>query len=112
MMDDIFDASWKAFVKQMREENERCNERLYRLLEAIRGKRFVIDLQKLLKDIGEYGALIRVVRSPVGICINDKRWKSFKTLWINQRSNGHNTITGTVCIQVKDNRWLLINYQT
>lgn len=107
-LDSVFNAGWEVFVKQLREENDRCNERLFRVVAAIKGNDFVDELRKFHAEIEEQ-SLIRVVRKPSGMQITDNRWNFMKTFWIDQR-NISGEYHGSICIQVKENRWLKINY--
>lgn len=48
-LDAIFNADWENFMKEVRDNNDRRNFRLLRLVEKIKGDLFVSDLKILLK---------------------------------------------------------------
>jgi len=54
-------------------------------------------------------APIRVMRRPKGIRVKDRRFKQIPEFWVEHYSTGK-TIMGSICIQVKADRWIIFHY--
>ena len=106
-LDRIFNAGWDEFVKNIREDNDRCNYRLLRLVEKISGELFVTDLKILLKRV-DHG-MLRVVRKPIGLELKENRFATIPKIWVDQKYIDGQT-KGSICVQVKDNRWIVAYY--
>ena len=113
ILDKYFDAGWKQFVKEARQENAIANKKLLSEIEPITGKEFIDDLLSLMKDIKEKDSLLTIVTSPEGMELNDSRYTTITKVWIKQRSTSAfigGSIEGSLCIQIAKDRWIKINY--
>jgi len=114
VLDKYFDAGWKEYVKGIRKQNVEANEELYKDILAIKGEEFVEDLKSLLKDIKLQHSLLTIATKPEGIELNDSRYTTIPKIWITQKLGSiysENGLTGSMCIQLKEDRWIKINYQ-
>lgn len=110
-LDAIFEKGFNDYVKSIKKENKRKNERLFKLLIQIVNGGFVIDLKAFMKAIDRKDNLWRIVRKPSGTPFKDRRFSTIKTIWVDQIASAEDgEITGSVCIQVKPNRWIKLNY--
>lgn len=107
-IDDIFEEGWKNFVRSVRQENAKSNRRLYKILEKIKGKSFVDSVKRLATTKGRLPQ-IRIARKPEGMRLKDNRWSAIPELWIEQKQT-EDGATGYMYVQVKETRWLKINY--
>jgi len=112
--DKEFDKGWKSFVDDVRAKNKVSNDRLLKIVEAIKGKDFVDELRGFLISIDEEFAYLQIARKPVGMRLKDDRFELIPELWIDQRSSNMykiGGIGGTICIQIKENRWLKFHFE-
>lgn len=106
-LDDIFNAGWNDFVQTMRDNNDRSNYRLLKLIEKIKGELFVTELKVLLKRV-DFG-MLRITRIPIGLCVGENRFATIQKVWVNQKSvdgQAH----GSICVEVKTDRWIIAEY--
>jgi hypothetical protein len=107
----MFDVGFKSYVNSIKRENKRKNTRLFKLLAKIVNDGFVIDLKAFMKAIDRKDNLWRIVREPIGTPFKDRRFSTIKTIWVDQKASAEDgEIIGSVCIQVKPNRWIILNY--
>lgn len=107
-----FDKGWKEFVKDIIAKNKSSNYRLLKALEKVKGKEIVSDVKAILKKVGGT-CRIEVVRSTTGMQLNDRRWKSFPVIWVDQKQSsiyGHNKPEGTLYVRIDDKRFLSFHY--
>ena len=110
-LEEAFDAGWRDFVRSVRQENAKSNRRLYKIIEAIRGKSFVDSLKNCVKSTSKYGLpQLRISRYPEGIKLKDNRWSGISEIWVDQKSNAQIGMEGAVYVQVKENRFIKINF--
>ena len=58
-------------------------------------------------------AYIHIVNEPEGVMLNDSRYTTIPKIWVKQKSGSMyegRSGTGSLCIQLKEDRWLKINY--
>jgi len=116
VLDKYFDAGWRHFIKDIRKHNISSNNRLYKIIAAIKGWEFAGDVKGLMIDIKQQYALLTIVKEPMGIELKDSRYTTIPKIWVQQKSgsiySGDAAIgcTGSLCIQIKDDRWIRINY--
>lgn len=106
-LDQIFNAGWNEFVQEMRDNNDRSNFRLLKLVEKIKGELFVSELKILLKRV-DYG-MLHITRTPIGMCIGENRFATIQRVWVGQKSidgQAH----GSICVEVKQDRWIVAEY--
>lgn len=108
-IDNAFDKGWRDFVNKIHKENQRSNERLFNVLEVIKGIQWVCELRNLAKNINEHSQ-IRIVKKPDGLVFKVKNWPTINEIWIEQKSSVEGGMSGSVYVQVKPNRWLKIQY--
>lgn len=103
---------WTKFINSIIKENKRKNERLFKLLVAIKGERFVSDLRHLIQITGTSHVLLRITKEPKGDVFRDRRFASIPQFWIEQRAKADGLgLKGTMFVQVKSERWIRINYE-
>lgn len=110
-LDVLFDEGFKSYINSIKKENNRKNKRLFKMLAQIVNEGFVIDLKAFMKAIDRKDNLWRIVRQPVGTPFKDRRFSTIKTIWVFQKASaedGENV--GSICIQVKQDRWIKLNY--
>lgn len=113
-IDFIFEAGWKDFVRSNRQANSKSNRRLFRLLRKIKSDSFVHSLNQLSKISGGLPQ-IRVSREPKGMRVKDNRYSAIPEIWVDQKQGsiyGPGTVSGTIYVQVKENRWVHFFYST
>lgn len=109
--EEMLDREWRNFIRWVRQENAKSNRRLYKIIEAIRGKSFVDSLKNLVKATSKGGLpQLRITRRPEGIRLSDNRWSGIPEIWVDQRSHVEIGIKGAVYVQVKENRFVKINF--
>lgn len=106
-LDAVMNDGWNQFIQTVRDNNDRCNYRLLKLVEKIKGELFVTDLKVLLNRV-DYG-MLGITRVPIGVCVGENRFATIPKVWIDQRVIDGNT-HGSLCIQVKPDRWIIANY--
>jgi len=104
-----FEKGWTEFIKGLQKENNSKNERLFKALTAVKGERFVSQLREMLEHIGCNHSLLHVVRQPVGMAINERRFSEISEIWVDQKSTLEGYF-GSVCVQVKPERWVKVSY--
>lgn len=110
-LEEAFNAGWRDFVRSVRQENAKSNRRLYKIIEAVRGKSFVDSLKNCVKATSKGGLpQLRITRRPKGIRLSDNRWSSILEIWIDQKSNNQLGMKGAAYVQVKENRFVKINF--
>ena len=100
-----FDNGWKAYMKKRQVEIRASNNRLFRLLAKIQGAEFVSQLYAYKKAVKAENADMRIVRTPTGIPVGDRRFSLIPKIWIEQRECEDGRYA-YVCIQVKPERWV------
>lgn len=111
MMDKGFDKGWRDYMKDVQRQNLTSNLRLFRVLQGIRGSEFISDIIQMMKMIKRPTGLLSIVRTPAGIMIKDGRWKTIPELWIFQKSSSDpGILSNTLCIKIKEGRWLQLYY--
>lgn len=111
-IEDMFDDGWKEFVKDIIDKNKASNFRLLTVVEKVKGKDFSSDLKRILKTVGGT-CRIEIVRKVLGIQMNDRRWKSFPVIWVNQKQSsiyGANKPEGYLYVKLDDKRFLSFHY--
>lgn len=110
-LEEIFDRDWKDFIRSVQQENAKSNRRLYKIIEAIRGKSFVDSLKHCVKATSKgWVPKLRIARKPEGIRLSDNRWSGISQIWVNQKSSTEMGMEGAVYVQVKENRFVKINF--
>jgi len=107
-----FDKGWESFVKKIIEENKASNYRLLKVLEGVKDKQYVNDAKAILKTVGGT-CRIEIVRSITGMQMKDRRWKSFPTIWVNQKQSsiyGNNKPEGWLYVELDAKRFLSFHY--
>jgi hypothetical protein len=100
-----FNEGWEEYVKEIQVANKKSNDRLFRVVEKIKGRQFVRDFYKLMKFMKSPNARLRVVRCPTGQKMTDDRTNTISEIWVELKyTTGE--MEGTVGIRVKENRWL------
>lgn len=111
--DPLFDAAWREFAKNQRKKAEPQRKRFFGLLTAIKGNEFVVDVLSLMKKFNCSHHIPNVLRKPIGSRVKDKRWKHIPFIWVQYYPSNRYRDNGNmykICIQVKENRWISINY--
>ena len=98
---------WKEYIDDLREKNKVSNDRLYRLLMAIKGSDFSRDVRSMMRIVGWYHQ-IRISRIPSGTKLPDKRWKNIRWIWADVKPNQDGALSGYLYVQVKQDRFLKI----
>lgn len=100
---------WAEFIKGVQKENAAKNERLFKILTAIKGEAFVVGLRGMLSHIGCGHSLLHVVRNPIGMEMVELRFLGISKIWVDQKSTAYG-YHGSVCVQVKLDRWIKVSY--
>lgn len=101
-IDQYFNDGWKQFAKDCRQRNRVSNERMYRLLAAIKGPEFVEQVRQYKITVRAKDSRLRIARKPLGLPAPSKE---FGTIWVHQGRNGLGKYT-RIWIQVKPDRWI------
>lgn len=99
---EMYDA-WYDFVDEIRANNKRSNERIFKLLD----KDFVKDYKNLMSKIDQKHTLINIVKNPIGTEFEDKRFKTIPKIWVHVNTNSSG---GSLCVKITDEKYLKINY--
>lgn len=100
-----FNEGCEDFMKEIEVANKKSNDRLMRVIENIKGRQFVRDFYKLMKLMKKPNRRIYVVRHPIGQKMTDDRTNTISEMWVELKyTTGE--MEGTVCVEVKENRWL------
>lgn len=109
IVDDFFYHDWKRFVKNIHKRNQISNERMFKILEKIKGPEFVADLKKVfIKRPGT--PLIMLTRNPKGIEVkgDSGRFPSIPSIRITPKPT--NDSMAAVYIQITHDRWIFFHY--
>lgn len=109
VLDKIFDRDWRRFCKEVSQKNTLSNQRLFKVLVSIKGKKFVADLIKLMALTKTKGRFISLVRQTSGVLLKDRRFATIPEWWIDQRAF-EDGIAGKFYIQVRKDRWIMVHY--
>jgi hypothetical protein len=104
-MESAMNQGWQSFAKKEAEKTKRSNARIIRLLSAIKGTEFTMQLQAYRKLVKSETSAMRITRKPTGIAVTDKRFALIPNVWLEQRECEDGKYA-YVCIQVKPNRWV------
>ena len=107
IIDQMMNDGWEQFVNEIRDENDKWNFRLLRAIEKVKGELFVSELKVLLKRV-DFGKL-HITNKPIGMKIGENRFATIREVWINQKIID-GVARGSVCVQIKPNRWLIAQY--
>ncbi|WP_138993981.1 hypothetical protein [Larkinella sp. C7] len=100
-----FDKGWKAYAQEQAARTMRSNKRLLEILRKIRGSEFVSQLTAYKKAVKCENAYMRIVRTPTGIPVAERRFPLIPAVWIEQRECEDGKYA-YVSIQVKPERWV------
>jgi hypothetical protein len=88
------------------------DERLLRAVKKVKGKTFYKYLIELLEDRVDYTTM-EIVNAPTGEHQSTNDFgRTIKEYWVDQRSVGTegDSFEGTICVQLKENKFLKANY--
>ena len=110
ILDDLIDHAWRRFVKSVELRNKISNERMFKILEKIKGPEFVADLKKLRGN--KTGSLIQLTKDPPSKAIEIKgdvgRYPSIPSIRITPKPTKDSM--AAVCIQITHDRWIYFHY--
>lgn len=88
------------------------NERLLRAIKKVKGKTFYKYLIEIIEDSEGIKGLAEIVSKPTGKYQEEPYGRTIKGMWIEQWNVGMegDSWEGTVCIQLKPNKYLKFNY--
>lgn len=92
-------------------EIDRCNDRLLRAIETLKGEQFVNDLKECMEE-SEQGGRIIITNKTAGQ-YQDEDWGVIKGAWIDQHVNGGMTgddFQGNIYIRIKAGKYLCFGY--
>jgi hypothetical protein len=95
----------------IRLDNEK-NHRLLRAIKKVKGKTFYKYLTEIIYDSEGIKGLAEIVSKPTGKYQEEPYGRTIKGMWIEQWTVGMepDSYVGTVCIQLKPNKYLKFNY--
>lgn len=99
------DAGWREFIRHEIKENNRRNNRLYKVIEAIKGSDYTEQVKALMQLIGSKDNLLAVVRAPNGVKLTERRFPLIGYVWIHGNADH-----GYMYIQIKEDRWIEVHY--
>ncbi|WP_028664433.1 hypothetical protein [Runella zeae] len=101
---------YKEYIlKPIIAKNQASNQRLYGLLDSIKGEEFTKDVKGFCELIGSKYSAIRIARTPKGIQLSDKRFKTIPFLYVDVAPHSENGF-GHIYIKVKEKRFLKIPF--
>lgn len=103
-LDNYFDEGWKHFVKDVQYRNSQSNQRMFRIIQALKGNEFLKDLIILMGKEHKY-ALVHLTRNPKGILLNNSKSIHIPKLIVNKYPSGSYR-EGEIYIQIKEDRWI------
>lgn len=92
-------------------ENKK-NERLLRAIKKVKGKTFYKYLTEIIEESEGIQGLAEIVSKPTGKYQEEDYGRTIKGIWIEEWSVGMDgdSYNGTVCVQLKPNKFLKFNY--
>lgn len=105
IMDD-----YEEECKKIRDEENRINGRILRAIKNVKGKKFYDSLMIAMEEDEILGKL-EIVRKPIGK-YQTESWGVIKGSWVDQYTQGEDgdSFYGTVCIQLKKDKYLLMPF--
>jgi hypothetical protein len=104
-LDAYFDAGWREFVKENRRAADYSNQRMFRILRAIKGPEFVKQLIAFKAKVKAKHAMILLTKKPLGEQISDRRFSEIPEIWIKQGQNELGKYAD-ISIQIRPDRWI------
>lgn len=94
-------------------ECTRRNTRLLKAIKSIRGKTFHKYVLQIIEDSDRVEHLMEIVSVPVGEFQKENYGRQIKGIYVNQWSVGDSGDSwhGTICIEIKQNKFLKFGYE-
>ena len=99
----------------MREYDDLCaryNNRLLRAIKSVKGNTFYKYLVDIIKESEGINGMASIVSKPVGTFSDEKYGRQIKGIWVDQQAVGceGDSWAGTVCVEIKPNKFLKFDY--
>lgn len=104
---------WKK-ICEAEYDIHRRNQRLLRAIKSVKGKTFYKRLMEVIKESEGMRSffLAEIVKVPVGKFQSERYGREIKGIWVDQRSVGMegDSWEGTVCVEIKPNKYFKFHY--
>lgn len=89
------------------------NNRVLKAIKSVKGDDFYNDLLDVIKESEGVQGKVEFVNNPIGNYQDEDESALIKGIWVNQTTNGGytgDTFAGSVCVQLKPNKYLKFYY--
>lgn len=106
---------WKQLVEEEKKydiECDRINKRITKAIASVKGEMFLKNLYEYIEDGGDIKGEWEFCKTPVGK-YQEEDWGEIKGMWIVQHCSNMegDSFYGTICIQLKENKFLKLNFE-
>ncbi len=101
-----------TLLKEIDDENNRNNNRLFRVLSRYKGEKFVEELKEFIQE-SEVSGMLTIVDSPKGDYQKEEEFPLLGGAWVEQSCAAYaeDAYYGTIYIKIKDGKWLCLPYE-